>query len=592
MPRTSRPMQAHPIVLRRATVERVVDVTPHMRRLTLSGPDLAAGVMGDGYPRPAFRSDGFDDHVKLVVPPAEGELPRIGTQEEQRFAWNPEVLAFTRDYTVRAWDSASGRFDVDVVRHDHGLASSWAYRAQPGDEIHFAGPKSCAFVNTDADWHLLVGDETALPAIGRWLDEASAGMRARVIVEVPTADDRQEFTTKADAEIDWLVRDDVPAGRSTLLFEAVRDLTMPEGRVYAWVGGEAMTIAPIRRYLRGELGLPKDDVEVVGYWRLTSERVVQEPRDSADRLAPPEEGDETALDLTHDVHEMTELGPPIVTRAAVTLGIGPLVAAGHTTLTELAERTGVAAGLLSPLLDAMQALGLLDREGDVWRNTARGGVLMEDTAIEELSLDNPANAAALALVDLVDVLRSGIPSPRAGRDGWRARRATDPAFDAAYHDLAADSLQYVLEPLTQLPVVARASTLAVLGDAAAYVATGVAAGRHVHLPADTAASWPAHDCAILVGALEGRDDEGATALLRTALSSGPALVVAESLADAAAVDEHAAEHALTSLALTGAPQRTSADVERLLRTAGARTVESAMLGWGFGRFGSVIVAHA
>lgn len=605
MPRTSRPLRIHSIVLRRAEVARVVDVTPNMRRVTLTGAELTAGTMGDGFDRPPFRSEGFDDHVKLVVPPAVGALPEIGTQEANRFAWNPEVLAHTRDYTVRSWDPQANTFDVDFVRHDHGTAAAWAYRARPGDEIHFAGPKSCALRNDDAEWHLLVGDETALPAIGRWLEEAPAGTRGQVIVEVPTTADRQDIATAADVRIDWLVRGGVPAGTSTRLFDAVRRVELPEGRVYAWVGGEAMTIAPIRRHLRNDLALPKEDVEVVGYWRRpkTTESDATTPRDNAESLAPAAADDEelTSAELLHEVHEMTELAPPVVTRVAVTLGIVPLIANGVATVEDLGHATGVEPTRLAPLIDAMVALGLVEREdtadrdtvyrNTVYRNTARGGVLMEESAQEQLSLDNPANREDLALVDLLDVLRSGRPSPRVGDSPWRDRRSGHAELDAAHQDRAADQLHYVLDPLARLAPVAEARTLAIFGDAAPFVAGHIARGRTVQLPGTTDPAWPAHDCAILVGALEGRTDADGVALLRAALTAGPALVLAERTADKAETDDHAAEHALTSLAVTGSVLRTSGQVGALLRTAGAATVETTTLGWGFGPFGTVTVAH-
>ncbi|MEV2275280.1 siderophore-interacting protein [Nocardiopsis sp. NPDC049922] len=591
MPRTSRPLRVHPIVLRRATVTRVVDVTPNTRRLTLTGDDLTAGEMGEGHPRPPFRSDGFDDHVKIVVPPDDGTAPHIGTQQETRFAWNPEVLTRTRDYTVRGWDPEANTFDVDVVRHDHGLASAWAYRARPGDELHFAGPKSCALRNDEADWHLLVGDETALPAIGRWLEEAPEGTRGHVIVEVPTAADIQEIPTAADVEIEWLVRGDVPAGTSTRMLEAVLRLTLPEGRVYAWVGGEAMTVAPIRRHLRKDVGLPKEDTEVVGYWRRPEAQAAPSGDDAESLVPAAEDGERTTMDLLNEAHELTELAPPIIARVAVTLGVGPLVASGATTLDRLSRGTGVEADRLALLLDAMTALGLIERDGDHYRNTALGGVLMEDSTVEALSLDNPANREALALVDLVDVLRSGGRSTRAGTPSWRERRAADAALDTAHQDRAADLLQYVLEPLARLAPVADARTLAVVGDAAPYVASRIAGGRTVQLPGADESRWPAHDCAILVSALEGRSDEAALDLLRAALTAGPAVVLAERTADKAATDEHVAEHALTSLALTGLVPRTGDRIARLLREAGASTVERATLGWGFGSYGTVTVAR-
>lgn len=596
MPRTSRPLQIHPIVLRRAEVARVVDVTPNTRRITLTGEDLTPGMMGAGFERPPFRSDGFDDHVKLVVPHADGTVPHIGTQEENRFAWNPDAFTRTRDYTVRSWDPETNTFDVDFVRHDHGLAASWAYRAQPGEEIYFAGPKSCALRNDEAEWHLLVGDETALPAIGRWLAEAPEGTRGRVIVEVPTGADRQDIPTAADVRIDWLVRGDTPAGTSPQLFDAVRDVALPDLRVYAWVGGEAMTIAPIRRYLRKDLGLPKEDVEVVGYWRRpkTAEAEDTAPRDNAERIGPEaaDDADKTSKELLHEVHEMTELAPPIVTRVAVTLGIAPLISHGFATLAELARETGATPEHLAPLLDAMQALGLVELDGERYRNTARGGILMDDAPLEALSLDNPANLEALALVDLLDVVRSGRASPRLGTASWHERRARDEALDAAHHERAADQLQFVVEPLAQLAPVADARTIAVCGEAAPFVASHIARGRTVHLPGTAEATWPNNDCAVLIGALEGRGDEAALELLRAALAAGPALVLAERTADKAPTDDHAAEYALRSLAVTGSVLRTRDRVGELLREAGASRVENPSLGWGFGPFGTVTVAHA
>ncbi|MFE5396241.1 siderophore-interacting protein [Streptomyces sp. NPDC056568] len=595
MPRSSRPLQIFPIVMRRVKVAGVVDVTPNMRRITLTGDELTEGVMGEGHHRPAFRSEGFDDHVKLVVPPAEGELPRVGTQEENRFAWNPEVLGNTRDYTVRSWDPEANTFAIDVVRHDHGLAASWAFGVRPGDEIHLAGPKSCALVNTDADWHLLAGDETALPAIARWLEEAPEGTRGHVVIEVPTAEDRQGIATRADVRVEWLVRDGAPAGTGTRLFDAVRGVDLPEGRVYAWVAGEAMTIAPIRRYLRHERGLPKEDVEVVGYWRRPKSAPVrpEAPRDDAERLVPvtADDSEETSADLLLQIHEMTELAPPVITRVAVTLGVNPAVSYGVTTLDGLAADTGVPAARLAPLLDGMTALGLLERDGVHFRNTPLGAVLCEDFAHDDLSLDNPANREALAFVDLLDVLRAGGHAERLGKRSWRERRAADPALDAAHHDRAAEQLTYVLDLLPDLPAVRDATTLAVGGEAAAHVAERIAGGRTVHLPGADVTRWPAHDCAVLVAALEGRSDEECHDLLRTALAAGRSLVLFERTGDKAAVDDHAAEHVLTGLAVTGIPPRTSDRIAQLLREAGARTVERTVLGWGFGHFGTVTVAH-
>ena len=114
--------------------------------------------------------------------------------------------------------------------------------------------------------------------------------RGHIIVEVPTSDDIQDIPTEADVEIDWLVRGSIAPGESGLMFEAVRSLDLPEGRTFAWCAGETLTIAPIRRYLRREIGLPKEDVEVVGYWRKMPTLPPRPVRRVLRRCGPPVEG--------------------------------------------------------------------------------------------------------------------------------------------------------------------------------------------------------------------------------------------------------------------------------------------------------------
>lgn len=247
-----------PITLRRIVVKSVTDLSPCMRRITFTGDDLF-GAAG----REAFSSPGFDDHVKLVLPGAAGD-DHPGEQTPTGLEWRPGALERTRDYSVRTWDAASGRLDIDVVRHPGGLASAWAERARPGDSLHCAGPRSSAGDLPSADWHLLIGDETALPAIGRWLEETPAGPTTHAFIEVPAASDRQELATSA--HVTWLARGrHIGAGTSTLLLDALREFAPPPGLGYAWCAAEAETVKPIRRLLRDVLG--GERVEVHGYWR-------------------------------------------------------------------------------------------------------------------------------------------------------------------------------------------------------------------------------------------------------------------------------------------------------------------------------------
>ena len=212
MARSLRPLDVYPITVRTLDVLRVADVTPGMRRVTLGGAELAAHTAANGYPVAAFRSDGFDDEGKLILQHPDAEVPVAPTQADGVLNWprdNPHLLF--RTYTIRRWDPAAGEVDLDFVKHGVGPATSWAYSVQPGERVTWAGPKSSAPHPVGADWTLVAGDETALPAIGRWLEEWPEGARGQVFIEVAEASHRQlDLPVPDGVEITWLTRDDVP----------------------------------------------------------------------------------------------------------------------------------------------------------------------------------------------------------------------------------------------------------------------------------------------------------------------------------------------------------------------------------------------
>ncbi|WP_152346101.1 siderophore-interacting protein [Brevibacterium sp. CFH 10365] len=634
MPRTSRPLQVLPIILREVEVTGIVDITPNMRRLTVAGDQLAAGGVGEAA-RPAFRSEGFDDHVKLVIPPPDGSSLDIGEQEEFRFNWNREALNRARDYTVRSVDHETNSFSIDIVRHDSGLASDWAFGVAVGDRISFAGPKTCAGLADDIDFHLLVADETALPAVGRWLEEAPAGTRGHIIIEVPTSDDIQDIPTEADVEIDWLIRGSTAPGESRLMFDAVKNLDLPEGRTFAWCAGETLTIAPIRRYLRREIGLPKEDVEVVGYWRKMPTRPAEAGAavdseagstlegsaavsasagsgaagspDSAGPAATGSEGraaPDSTLEVLHQVHEMTELLPAIITRTAVTLGINDLIAGGVATAEAIAAELGIAADRVRPVLTAMCSLGLLAREGEAYRNTPTGAVLTGEGASDGLDLSDPAMLDLFSLVDLVDVLRGGFASRTSRASAteaptWHDQRAADPGLDAAHRRRSLDHLQYVLDLILDLEPVAAAGSLAVVGDVDAEAADALTrkaphSGQTIHTPGAESLSgrrsWPDVDCTLVIAGLTGRSRAEVTALLDRMLAASRTLIIVEPFTDEAEADDHQAEELITTLATTGNPSLTSDGLIKDLHALGAAHVEVKDIGWGFGRFRSAVIA--
>ncbi|MCM1938625.1 siderophore-interacting protein [Streptomyces sp. G3] len=238
-----------------AQVVRTERLTPHMQRVVLGGEGLAA-----------FSADTCTDHyVKLLFPSGGATYPEPFDMERIREEFPREQWPVTRTYTVRHWDAEHREMTLDFVVHgDEGLAGPWAKRVRPGERIHFMGPGGAYAPDPAADWHLLAGDESALPAIARSLEALPDGARAFAFVEVEGPEEEQKIDS--DVEVVWLHRAGRPVGQA--LVEAVRALEFPEGRVQAFVHGEAACVKELRRYLRVEREIPREDLSISGYWRL------------------------------------------------------------------------------------------------------------------------------------------------------------------------------------------------------------------------------------------------------------------------------------------------------------------------------------
>ncbi|MEX8493172.1 siderophore-interacting protein [Sphaerotilus sp.] len=221
----------HALRRRDLTVLRVDTPTPGFRRITFTGDDLAG-----------FTSASFDDHVKLFLDAAAGAEP------------------VRRDYTPRHHDAAAGTLAIEFALHGDGPAATWAAHAAPGQHAAIGGPRGSFIVPTDFDWHLLVGDETALPAVARRLEELPAGTRAFVVLHVHDAADRRALPSAATVQVQW-----VDSG--TALVETVRALDLPGGEGFAWGAGEAGAMAALRRVLVDERGLDRHAVRVSAYWK-------------------------------------------------------------------------------------------------------------------------------------------------------------------------------------------------------------------------------------------------------------------------------------------------------------------------------------
>ncbi|MFG3103841.1 siderophore-interacting protein [Streptomyces sp. NPDC048182] len=244
-----------PRVAHTAQVVRTERLTPHMQRVVVGGEGLAA-----------FSADTCTDHyVKLLFPVDGVTYPEPFDMERIREELPREHWPVTRTYTVRQWDAEHRELTLDFVIHgDEGLAGPWARRVQPGETVRFFGPGGAYAPDPAADWHLLAGDESALPAIARSLEALPAGARAFAFVEVDGPEEEQKIDS--DVDVIWLHRAGRPSGEA--LVEAVRALDFPEGRVHAFVHGEAGSVKELRRYLRMDRSIAREDLSISGYWRL------------------------------------------------------------------------------------------------------------------------------------------------------------------------------------------------------------------------------------------------------------------------------------------------------------------------------------
>jgi NADPH-dependent ferric siderophore reductase len=244
-------------VPRTAEVVCTTRLTPRMIRVVLGGPGLAgfpAGEFTDHYVKLLFTADGAPHEGPYDLERLRAELP-------------PERWPVTRTYTVRSWDAEAGELTIDFVHHgDQGLAGPWAARARPGDRIQLLGPGGAYAPSPAADWHLLAGDESALPAIGAALGRLPAGTPARVVVEVAAVEEEQaDLTVREGVELVWVHRRDGVPGEA--LVAAVRATALPAGQGHVFVHGEAGAIRELRRHLRAERGLAPEFTSISGYWR-------------------------------------------------------------------------------------------------------------------------------------------------------------------------------------------------------------------------------------------------------------------------------------------------------------------------------------
>lgn len=242
--------------LHEVTVVAAEDVTPHMRRVKFSCADVAAFADGDM-------------HVRLLVPPKGRPPVWPGFREDGRIAWpEGENEIVVRVYTIRAVDQGRGELWIDFLQHPAPGVSTpgadFAHDAQPGDIAALLGPGGGGLPS--ARTILLIGDESALPAIARIAAEAPAATRMRAIIEVQDKAEEQPLPTDGELDVRWLHRSAYPEGAAgTLLAEAKAAIETVDEETFVWAACERADIRAIRALLKGR-GHERKKMYVAWYW--------------------------------------------------------------------------------------------------------------------------------------------------------------------------------------------------------------------------------------------------------------------------------------------------------------------------------------
>lgn len=240
-------------------VLRATQLTPHLKRITFGGEQLA------GFPR---QSNGA--HIKLFLKrreQAELTLPSVGPNGP---IWPPKALRpLVRTYTVRRYDEAAGELDIDFVTHgEHGPASAFAINAKPGDVVGISMPAAQEQRFFSADWCLLNGDLSALPAISAYLELLPSHTRGYAFIEIPDRADELPITTQSQVEVVWLHQNGVRSGQSTLLLDAVRQVEWPSsGAIFPWLAGESSAVVAVRNFVMERYGISREQMYTVPYWK-------------------------------------------------------------------------------------------------------------------------------------------------------------------------------------------------------------------------------------------------------------------------------------------------------------------------------------
>ncbi|MEM7564712.1 MAG: siderophore-interacting protein [Pseudomonadota bacterium] len=227
---------------REAIVKSVSDITPNMRRIVFGGPAL------EDFP------DGKEGgYIKLIFP----DLPRT----------NPKRPVM-RTYSIRAQDVEAGEITVDFAMHADtgGIAIDWASKAKPEDTMPIAGPGTVKMAPPDADWYLIAGDMTGLPAAVCNIERLSSKAKGFAVLEITAEEDKQDIALPEGIELIWVINPS-PHELNNKLLDTIKQLNWMAGKPFVWTACEFDTMRALRSYYRSERKVDKNKFYLSSYWR-------------------------------------------------------------------------------------------------------------------------------------------------------------------------------------------------------------------------------------------------------------------------------------------------------------------------------------
>ncbi|UJB72393.1 siderophore-interacting protein (plasmid) [Acaryochloris sp. 'Moss Beach'] len=217
-----------------------------MRRIVLRGNDLQDFPVGQE-----------SAHVKVIVPQPGETKPKL--------EFNSGAKKWIRSYTVRAFDTEQHRLTIDFSVNNHsGIVADWAVQARPGDYLGIGGPGPVKHTDFSADWHLIVGDFSALPALAATVEKLPTSSKGYVLAQVPTVQDQQHIDVPPNMNFQWIVNPDVSCNE---LLKHIQKIDWMDGQPAIFIAGEESQMKAMHGYVKTQPGYTKTKTYASGYWK-------------------------------------------------------------------------------------------------------------------------------------------------------------------------------------------------------------------------------------------------------------------------------------------------------------------------------------